>query len=700
MSFLHPWLMVAGGVAATAPVLIHWLTRPRPTRKPLSTLRFVLEAVRQRRAVHRLRDLVVLTLRTVAILLLAAALARPQFGPQPLVSDRLAGDAVRVVLLDASQSMAATQGGIQAMERARSLAAGYLRYRAGLAADLIVAGATPQAVFEGPSTNFEALREALVNCRPRAERLDVRRALTLAGRLLAPVSPEDQRRRELVVLSDFQRSNWQQADFSALPEKTQIQLEAVGGGESAGNLGIVHAECRTAAGGAQHGELIVEVGNYSPSPRKVAVEVMLGEAVHTLEGFCPAGRRTRLSEGIELRQAGWQTGQARLVGVEDALAADNTCPLVARVRPKPVYALITREGAAQRPSSSHYLECALVPDARQAAEPSGQVVRLAPQAMDRQGLASSEVIVLDHPGPLPPEAIDLLAGLLRRGRPILYAAAETADAVNLRRLGQAAGSGLRMPVEFRPPDESQRRRELFLTAARAEEAPFAVFGDQLPTLLGRLRFAGGLASRNLPGAVADDVLARYHDGSAALTLTAADAGVLAVLNADLGTSNLPKMPIFVPMIQELLGRMIERGAGLAAVVCGESLVVSLPGDAGPAGGLAIEGPAGTAEPCGELIEEPGGVVWRWANPNRLGTYRIRRGMETVFALPIAVPAEESDLAPIAPEVLQKRLAGGRDVGYHTASGLQERRDEDWTWFLAAAVACLLGELSALLIFRM
>ena len=47
MSFLHPWAWAAGAAAALVPIAVHWLTRPRPTRMPLSTLRFVREAVQQ-----------------------------------------------------------------------------------------------------------------------------------------------------------------------------------------------------------------------------------------------------------------------------------------------------------------------------------------------------------------------------------------------------------------------------------------------------------------------------------------------------------------------------------------------------------------------------------------------------------------------------------------------------------------------------
>ena len=45
MTFLHP-LILAAGVAVGLPVAVHLLTRPKPVRLPLSTIRFVVQAVR------------------------------------------------------------------------------------------------------------------------------------------------------------------------------------------------------------------------------------------------------------------------------------------------------------------------------------------------------------------------------------------------------------------------------------------------------------------------------------------------------------------------------------------------------------------------------------------------------------------------------------------------------------------------------
>src|SRR5688572_10319983 len=155
MNLLHPWALAVGGLAVGLPVLIHWLTRPRPVTLPLSTVRFVREAVQQRRARYRLRDLVILLLRAAAVCLLAWAFARPLAGSKPVVA-HAPGEAVRVVVLDRSQSMAAVTGGVQAFERGRAAAAKHLAYSHGLRGNLVLASAKPQAAFPGASANFAA----------------------------------------------------------------------------------------------------------------------------------------------------------------------------------------------------------------------------------------------------------------------------------------------------------------------------------------------------------------------------------------------------------------------------------------------------------------------------------------------------------------------------------------------------------------
>lgn len=708
MTFAHPWAIWLGAAAIAAPVVVHLLTRPRPVRMPLSTLRFVREAIRQRRSRSVLRDFLVLALRTVAVALLALVIARPQWGRQALVSDQQPGDAVRVVVLDLSQSMGATSGSTSLLERARPIAAEFLRYRPGLEANLVLAGAAPRAVFEGPSTNFDALREELARCSVLPQRVDAGRALALAGEMLAPASENDPRRRELVVVSDFQRANWARADFGQLPPDVKVQLEGVAPEQAPPNVAVLRAEGVARSSRDRTIQLAVEVGNFTPAARKVTVEVDLGGGTWRLEENVPAAGRAVLTEEIELRSLGWQSGEARLVGVDDALAADDARPLVVEIRPKPVYAVVTREPPALRPSSSHYLQCALVPEARprdgQQDKAAASLVRMDPARLDRQALAAADLIVLDHPGKLDDDTIALVAGLLRRGRPVLYVAAEVIDATNLKRLANAAGGALRMPVEFIPPPASQPRRNLTLAAVRRDDRPFAVFGDEVSAVTGRLRFAGGLTSRKLDGALDEDVLATYSDGSACLVLGGSDAGVLAVLNADLAASTLPRSGAFVPLVDELVERMLDRRRRDSSVPCGEPLVAQVPAEAGAASGLAIAGPdrdppERSGGRYGDMADEGIGVTWHWPSPDRPGVYQVQRDGGTVFALAVSVPAEESQLETLPSDVLTERLSGGRDVFYRGAAGEASDRDDLWKWLAAACVLCLLGEIGVLLAFR-
>ncbi len=697
MTFLHTWPLAVGALAVGLPVLIHWLTRPRPLRLPLSTVRFVQQAIRQRRARHRLRDFLILLFRVLAVALLALAFARPLIGERPLISPHDTAAAVRVVILDVSQSMGARVHGIERFERARALAADYLAYRHGLHANLIRAGAQARPVFERLSDNFVAIRDELAQAAVLPQRLDIQAAVTLAAEMLGK-DGDANTRRELVVISDFQRSNWTTVDFSPLPKDTLIQLESVASSEPPSNVGVLRVGMGGRAERGKESRVEVEIGNYSGAARQVEVELTLGESTFRLDGLCPAHARTTLTTKVSLGTAGWQSGRARLLNVEDALAADDQRAFVLEVRPATTYALITRQRADLKPSSSYFLERGLVPWLARPGRPQQRVLRIAPDELDRETLAPADLLVLDHPGRLNDGAISLLTSLLQRGRPLLYIAAEPVDATNLRMLAHAAGTSLRMPVEFARPPAGQPRQKLFLTDLRREAAPFAVFGDELSALVGALRFAGGLTSRALEGGLQDDVLATYNDRSAFLVVTACGAGALAVLNADLSYSNLTVSPLFVPLLSELSEQLLERRRVTGAVACGEPLVAYLPAEAGAVNGLTTIPPEVEGQRCGELTEEGAGVLWRWNAVGSPGVYEVWRDAP-VFAVAAATPASESDLRSITAELLQERLAGAREVDFRTAGAADEARDDRWAWLGVACVGCLLLELLLLKAFR-
>ena len=283
---------------------------------------------------------------------------------------------------------------------------------------------------------------------------------------------------------------------------------------------------------------------------------------------------------------------------------------------------------------------------------------------------------------------------------MLYVAAEPVDATNLALFAQAAGADLKMPVEFSPPPAGAARRNLFLTDVKRNSAPFRAFGESLNAAIGPLRFGGGLASHPLAGGLPEDVLAEYGDSSACLVVTACAAGTLAILNADLNESNLVGSAVFVPLVDELvdklLGRRMSDGCRRLRRVsrrlsarrrrCGGGIEDRRPGP-------------GNAGPFGTISEDANFVMWRWNGIGPPGIYTVKRDTATVFAIAAAAPAQASDLTPLDLSLVKDRLAGDRSVSIQSASDNGERRDNLWAWVLVVCAGCMLMELMMLRVFR-
>jgi hypothetical protein len=696
---VNSWAIPIGLATLSLPLIVHWLTRPRPRRYYLSTVRFVREVIQQRRSVSRLRDWLVLLLRLAAILLFAFALARPRFEHGlEAASGGASAQTVRVVILDVSQSMAATSNGIQSLERARPLAASRLSYQSGTVWNLILAGAIPQPVFERPSTNYSTLLGEVARARALPQRLNLQGALNAAGEMLANTGTKV--RREVAVISDFQRANWASADFSVLPADAVIQLETVAPVETPANLAILRVGPQQRAEAGRAFRLEFEIGNYSASSRTVTVEAVMGDAVHRVRGTVPPNGRATLVAETTVATAGWIVGEARLVDVQDALAADNARPIVVNVHPQPKYVVLTKQSPTLRPSSSYFLERALSPELPGEGRGGETILHIDPARTTREGIAAGDVLLLDHPGKLSEEMVQWLVAQMRQGRGVLYVAAEPIDATNLKMISRTAGSELQLPVEFSPAGSN--RKDLFLSDVKRRQAPFSVFGDEAATILSTVRFSGGLSTRRVGDALLDDVLATYNDQSACLVITSCGAGTLAVLNADLAKSNLPSSPAFVPLVGELTNRLLGSSGAVETVASGEPFAATLPAGAGRFSDLQIVPPASATKESatlGELRDDAVGIMWQSAAAGPPGVYQVKQAGTSIFAVASVIPAEEADLATLAQELLTDRLAGGRDVKFRTGPRSDEPRDDLWTWLTLACLACVVAEVFCLRLFK-
>ena len=112
MTFLQPWVLL-GLPLVFLPIIIHLLNRLRHRPKPWAAMRFLVSATRNSVSQTRLRQLLILLFRVMAVAMLVLFLARPLAGGWLGWALSPAPDAI-LILLDRSASMEMRSGGLQA----------------------------------------------------------------------------------------------------------------------------------------------------------------------------------------------------------------------------------------------------------------------------------------------------------------------------------------------------------------------------------------------------------------------------------------------------------------------------------------------------------------------------------------------------------------------------------------------------------
>ena len=666
---------------------------------PVSTLRFIQGAVAQRRARYRLRDLLVLLFRTAAILLLAFAIARPLMHQRKVDDATEDAQLTRIVLLDCSQSMAARDGGIIRFERARPVVSNLLKYDASMKANVLLAGANPSPVFDGPTTNLTALREALTEADVRPERLRVQQALNRVTEMFEQSDPDSQ--LELVVVSDFQRSNWATVDFSVLPASCETKLESVTSDDKAANIAVLGLTANGRVEAGTEADVSVRLGNYSDTPRSVRVEVSLGSVVIPLEGYCAARSETSIVGRVPIAGDGWHTGTARIVSANDALPADDSTAIGLQAWPQPRLAILTRDKKDKTGSTAWYVERAL--GASIASTDTDALFFVDAGDPDIEALRTADIVVAARPGRFSSDVTTVLTAMMQRGRSLMYIASDQLDATNLNDIISSLGSAASMPVEYLPRPGDRGGTQRFLTSVDRRRSPFIVFGDELAAAIRSLEFTGGLMSRSTSEGLADDVRATLSDQSSFLSVTSAGQGKLAVLNVDLERSNLARTPVMVPLLGELISQDLASFEGNPDPFrCGEPFTLQLGVGEEYLEDLSVTGPAGTVSErhAGKFTAVPSGIVWDVTQVGDAGVYEVKVADRTVGAAITTIPEEESDLRTLPQDIFEGRLSGGRQLSFGAGGSLNEdTQDTTWVWLLAGCMACLMAELFVLRIFK-
>jgi hypothetical protein len=672
MSFLYPALLY--GLALIAiPIIIHLFYFRRFKRVYFTNVRFLQEVKEETSMRSRLRNLLVLLLRCLAVAAIVIAFAQP-FIPSP--EGTRAGVRAVSVYVDNSFSMEAEGERAPLLQLATD------------AAREIVAAYGPEDrfqvltnAFRGRSQRMLSQEEALLELDEVAIGPQSRRLSDVLSRQQSALAVAPADSRVAYLISDFQ------ANVTDLPGRIDSSLSVYLLPVQAPrdrNVGIdsVWLEAPVALVD-QNNLLLVRVRNYGSAPvSDVRISSTYGGQTNP-EGTLRIAAGSSVVDSINLRIDRGGPGSA-VIGLTDfPVQFDDTYPIAFRTTDRVAVLVIGPEV-----ETTGSLEDVLELDVFSAAFVSSRQVNYGDFA-DRQLLILTGV----------PEISSGLAEQLVRyvdggGNLLLFPPAD-AQLPSYNRLLRGLGADELAPFERTEREVTEVNEEEFVFRDVLEEQRRE---RELPVSRGNFPLSS-FADRG------QEVLLRYRDGSAALAKYPYGQGQLYLMTSpfDAELSSLPGSPeLLIPMLYKM-GLSSNSRRPLAYTIGRDEVITVAGRPPGQDQVYRLVGPAGEFIPP-QQRQGDRTVLGLGEQLPEAGIYRLTSGSETIERLAFIYDRRESELSTTPPADLARfTTAEVLDVADLDRLGQTIRQRNEgrpqWTYFLWAALICLFLEALVLRVWK-
>ncbi len=645
--FQHPALF---GLLALAgvPLLVHLLARAKPPQYRFSNIEFLKKVLRLTSRFRKPKDWLLLALRTLALLALAAAFLGPLLLSKnaPLPGEKRAV----VLLIDRSASMAAKEGAASRFEAACAAAGEILNSSRPDLANIVWLDAAPNAVFPDLAPNRDFLTEELTRATARPEPGAIDAAVDLALRQLREASG----RRELHIISDFQATAWQ--GFSpAIPDGIDLRMVPVAK-EDVPNLAVSSLVAMPASPVAGQ-QMVVQcrVTNPSREARRVSLTLDAGGSRQSQPIDLPPQGEAETAFSVRCASSGLMPLTAEIDA--DGFPGDDRRHAVIRVRESLRLAIAAPEGDPP----AHTLM---------------QVARAVPW-LDAVPGASLEKLPPCELLFLPAwngSALEQLRDLAAKGTAVIVQAAPDCPASSLEALFGGSAGFQTGPLGLETSGQGWE------ASPTTEHPAFKLFaGGEFGNPLGG-RFRQRVRLAPAPSA---SVIATFSDGKPALLEAKDRPLLLSNLTLDPAASTWPRESAFLPAFAEILLHLMPRHAsGNFTVEPGGTIAWTNP-SADSAATPVLEAPDGSRPEV-----HSNDATWQAAAAATPGIYRWLVSDQPVHLIAVPFPESESLLRPLdAPPAAGPAIASN-DVARRAAldQGLPL-----WPWLIAAALLFLLIE---------
>ena len=683
MNFLSPLFL--GGLAALAiPVIIHLINREKRVVVQFPSLMFLHKIPYRSVRRQKIRHLLLLLLRCLALLLFVAAFARPWFDRSKHAGAGASGAHEVVILIDRSFSMGYGDRWKAALDKA-----GEIIRTIGQAdrATVVFFANEPKAATE-PTADRTRLENALKTAKLSSEGTRFAPAIKFATEI---VGGSNLPRRDIVLISDFQKVGWAKREELALPPGVTLRAIDVSGptGTDAGVFGVTTDRTRDSA--RERVTVTARIAN-------------LGIKGRTVDAVLEFGGRTVESKRITLPARGAQQVRFTPVPVpatatrglvrttKDSLEADDQ--FFFTVAPDEAVSVLIVEPSSARPNQSLYVRTALsIGD-----KPRFKVEVRTPESIKVVDLERRSLIILNEAMP-PGGAIGTRIRELVAGGAGLFIVPGEQNTDRWSAEWRAL-----LPASIGKVVDHSRDAGATFGAVDYTSPIFDIFSAPRS---GDFSAARVFRYRELKAQGDSGIIAKFDDGSPAMVQRNVGTGRVVVwaTSVDAAWTDLPLQTVFVPFIHQV-GKRVGRFADSRQwFTAGD--VLDLTRHAELTSPLMGSGPKATGDTVRLILEAPSGEKTRLSalGTNHLATlreqglYELRAESAPVGGgRPIAVNVDpaEADLAHLDPQELVAAASAGTAKAVASeaivvAPEQQEGRQTVWWYLLLAALFLLAVE---------
>ena len=694
MSFLNPWLLLAA-LGISLPILAHLLNRFQVQRTDWAAMRFLDRSVRVRSRQLKLRDLLLLILRCLALLFLVFALARPVWEKSSswLPGERRAGV---VIAIDSSFSMGhGIEGQTRFSEALKRVDVISKKMAPGDPITLVLLGGEQRVVLRNMAFDQTRFDEALADLKPGAGKLDLANEPKRIAGLVADMEAPN---KEVYLITDAQAADWKQPSAQlrdslvALGQQAKVVVVPVRGEDA--NLAVT--DLQLASGVLRKGTTAryrATVRNCGSAPASNVVVQCRVDDVEIDRKIIPviaSGASESVSLFVPFHNAGASRITAEISG--DGLAADNVRRSVAVVRDK--ISVLCVDGSSG--DAGRLVVAALMARADGATGDDQRIRTIPWLSFPAENLNDVDVIVFADVPEITAEQAKLLEKFVRKGNGLVWFPGDNVKAAAWNERAASAETPL-LPAMIRSKVETSDS----LGAGKPLDSEISDHPVCLPLLslpqdlLGETRFLRLLEVEPLPNSV--PVLQLAGGRQPVLLEHALGRGQVFMFTTTAETTwnNMALTPVFPMVMQQIVtylsGREFERPRTV-----GDSLALTYV-DQPDASDAVFETPS--EESITVPVRETGRqFVALLESAPEAGYYTARVSVQAP-GLPIAVNVDsnESDVACLPEPELRNNLTGlglgvaAGDVELAAAIDSARTGSSSWRFFMMAALVFLVLE---------